>query len=167
MRVFSKFCLLTYVWLCCCYMACDPAYDYDYNPGYVKALMPSSVDSLEMRVYSNDSLIATKYSRTSENGREASFFFADYCYGKEHAGKSYDFTIAISFFCGDKKVDLPTYMVKTKTDSSGFADEVKFYIAEFDERKVSGDYSLETFLAPEDTACGKFVNYAVLNVKEE
>jgi hypothetical protein len=40
-------------------------------------------------------------------------------------------------------------------------------MAEFDERKVSGDYTLETFLAPEDTSCGKLVNYAVLKVKEE
>ena len=166
MRVLGKLCLLAYVWLCCCYMACDPAIR-DYNPGYVKALKPAAVDSLVMRVYSNDSLVATEYSRSSENGSEASFFFEDYCEGKEHAGKSCDFNIAISFFCGDKKVDLPTYMVKTKTDSRGFADEVKYYMAEFDERKVSGDYTLETFLAPEDTSCGKLVNYAVLNVKEE
>ncbi len=165
MRVFRKLRLLAYVWLCCCYMACEPL-DFEYSPGYVKALKPADVDSLEMRVYSNDSLIATEYSRSSENGGEASFFFDDYCYGKEHAGKSFDFTIAISFFCGDKKVDLPTYKVKTKTDSRGFADEVKFYIAEFDERKVNGDYSLETFLAPEDTSCGKFVNYAVLKVED-
>jgi hypothetical protein len=149
-------------------MACDPYYGDEYKPGYVKALKPAAVDSLVMRVYSNDSLVATEYSRSSENGSEASFFFEDYCEGKEHAGKNCDFNIAISFFCGDKKVDLPTYMAKTKTSSTGsFADEVKYYMAEFDERKVSGDYTLETFLAPEDTSCGKLVNYAVLNVKEE
>ena len=165
--MFSKFCLLTYVWLCCCYMACDPAITFDTTLGYVKALKPADVDSLEMRVYSNDSLVATEYSRSSENGSEASFIYEEFCEGDEHADKSCDFTIAIRFFCGDKKVDLPTYMVKTKTDSRGFADQVKYYIAEFDERKVSGDYTLETFLAPEDASCGKLVNYAVLNVKEE
>ena len=167
MRVLRWLCLPAYVWLCCCYMACDPYYGDEYKPGYVKALKPAAVDSLVMRVYSNDSLVATEYSRSSENGSEASFFFEDYCEGKEHAGKNCDFNIAISFFCGDKKVDLPTYMVKTKTDSHGFADEVKYYMAEFDERKVSGDYTLETFLTPEDASCGKLVNYAVLNVKEE
>ena len=167
MRVFYKLCMLTYVWLCCCYMACDPYYGDEYKPGYVKALKPAGVDSLEMRVYSNDSLVATEYSRSSEYGSEASFFSQDYCVGDEHADKGCDFIIAISFFCGDRMVDLPAYMAKTKTDSRGLADEVKYYIAEFDERKVSGDYTLETFLAPEDTSCGKFVNYAVLNVKEE
>ena len=166
MRVFRKLRLLAYVWLCCCYMACEPL-DFEYSPGYVKALKPADVDSLEMRVYSNDSLIASKYSLSSENGGEASFFFVDYCRGDEHAGKSCDFTIAISFFCNDKKIDLPVYMVKTITTSDGwFVDEVKYYITEFDERKVNGDYSLETFLAPEDTACGKFVNYAVLKVED-
>ena len=159
MRVFRKLCLLTYVWLCCCCMDCGPM-DFNYNPGYVKALKPADVDSLEMRIYSNDSLIATEYSRSSESGGEASFSYEDFCKGDEHAGKSCDFTIAITFFCGDKTVALPTYIAKTKTSSDGlFADEVKYYIAEFDERKVSGDYSLETFLAPEDAACGKFVNY--------
>lgn len=168
MRVFRTLRLLAYVWLCCCYMACEPVDDYDYSLGYVKALKPADVDSLEMRVYSNDSLITTKYSLSSENGGEASFFFADYCEGNEHAGKNWDLTISISFFCGDKKVDLPTYKVNVKTDHIGFVDNrVKYYIAEFDERKISGDYTLETFLAPEDTACGKFVNYAVLNIKEE
>ena len=161
-----KLCLLAYVWLCCCCMDCGPM-DFDYDPGYVKALKPATVDSLEMRVYSSDSLVATEYSRSSEKGAEASFFFADYCEGKEHAGKNCDFNIAISLFCDDKKVDLPTYMAKTKTSSDGIlADEVKYYIAEFDERKVSGDYTLETFLAPEDTSCGKFVNYAVLKVED-
>ena len=160
MRVFYKLCMLAYVWLCCCYMACDPYYGDEYKPGYVKALKPAAVDSLVMRVYSNDSLVATEYSRSSENGSEASFFLQDYCVGDEHADKGCDFIIAISFFCGDKKVDLPAYKIKTMADSYGF------YIAEFDERKVSGDYTLDTFLAPEDTSCGKFVNYAVLKVEE-
>ena len=166
MRVFRKLCLPAYVWLCFCYMACEPL-DFEYSPGYVKALKPADVDSLEMRVYSNDSLIASKYSLSSENGGEASFYFDDYCKGDEHAGKKWNFTIAISFFCGDKKVDLPTYMVKTTTSSNGwFADDVKYYAAEFDERKINGDYTVETFLAPEDTSCGKFVNYAVLKVED-
>lgn len=148
-------------------MACDPYYGDEYKPGYVKALKPAAVDSLVMRVYSNDSLVATEYSRSSENGSEASFFFEDYCEGKEHAGKSCDFNIAISFFCRNRKVDLPAYMAKTKTSSTGFfADEVKYYIAEFDERKINGDYTIERFLAPEDTSCGKFVNYAVLKVED-
>ena len=167
MRVFYKLCMLTYVWLCCCCYMCHPDESFDYNPGYVKALKPAGVDSLEMRVYSNDSLVATEYSRSSEYGSEASFFLQDYCVGEEYADKSCDFNISISLFCGDRMVDLPTYMAKTKTDSRGFVDEVKYYMAEFDERKVSGDYTLETFLAPEDTSCGKLVNYAVLNVKEE
>ena len=140
---------------------CHPDESFDYNPGYVKALKPAGVDSLEMRVYSNDSLVATEYSRSSEYGSEASFFLQDYCVGDEHADKGCDFIIAISFFCGDKKVDLPAYKIKTMADSYGF------YIAEFDERKVSGDYTLETFLTPQDASCGKLVNYAVLNVKEE
>ena len=167
MRVFRKLSLLAYVWLCCCCYMCHPDESFDYNPGYVKALKPASVDSLEMRVYSNDSLVVTEYSLSSEHGSEASFYLRDFCEGEEHAGKNCDFNIAISFFCGDKKVDLPTYMAKTKTSSDGFfADEVKYYMAEFDERKVSGDYTLDTFLAPEDTSCGKFVNYAVLKVEE-
>ena len=166
MRVFRKLCLPAYVWLCFCYMACEPL-DFEYSPGYVKALKPADVDSLEMRVYSNDSLIASKYSLSSENGGEASFYFDDYCKGDEHVGKKWIFTIAISFFCGDKKVDLPTYVVKTTTSSNGwFADDVKYYAAEFDERKINGDYTVETFLAPEDTSCGKFVNYAVLKVED-
>ena len=167
MRVLGKLCLLAYVWLCCCYMACDPYYGDEYKPGYVKALKPAAVDSLVMRVYSNDSLVATEYSLSSENGSEASFFLRDYCEDDKLADKSCDFNISISLFCGDRMVDLPTYMAKTKTDSRGFADEVKYYMAEFDERKVSGDYTLETFLTPEDASCGKLVNYAVLNVKEE
>ena len=145
---------------------CHPDESFDYNPGYVKALKPTGVDSLEMRVYSSDSLVATEYSFSSEHGSEASFFLRDYCEDDKLADKSCDFNIAISLFCGDKKVDLPTYMVKSKTDSRGLADEVKYYIAEFDERKVSGDYTLDTFLAPKDTSCGKFVNFAVLKVEE-
>ena len=166
MRVFKKICPLACVWLCCCFMACDPYFEVDYSLGYVKALKPAGVDSLEMRVYSNDSLVATDYSRSSENGAEVAFAYENYCDSKEYANKNWDFTIAISFFCGEKKVDLPTYMVKVKTNRIGFVDErVTYYIAEFDERKVNGNYSLETFLAPEDTACGKFVNYAVLKVE--
>ena len=166
MRVFRKLCLLAFVWLCCCCYMCHPDESFDYNPGYVKALKPTGVDSLEMRVYSSDSLVATEYSFSSEHGSEASFFLRDYCEDDKLADKSCDFNIAISLFCGDKKVDLPTYMVKSKTDSRGLADEVKYYIAEFDERKVSGDYTLDTFLAPKDTSCGKFVNFAVLKVEE-
>ena len=57
--------------------------------------------------------------------------------------------------------------MKTTTSSNGwFADDVKYYAAEFDERKINGDYTVETFLAPEDTSCGKFVNYAVLKVED-
>ena len=164
--MFRKLCLLAYVWLCCCYMACDPV-PADYKPGYVKALKPADVDSLEMRVYSNDTLIATEYSRSSENGTEASFFYDEYCKSEENASRNFDFTIFISLFCEDKKVTLPTYTVKIKTSSLGFVeDDIKIYIAEFDERKVYGDYTLETFLAPEDTSCGKFVNYAVLKVED-
>ena len=166
MRVLRWLCLPAYVWLCCCYMACDPYYGDEYKPGYVKALKPASVDSLEMRVYSNDSLVATEYSLSSENGSEASFFLRDYYEDDKLSDKNCDFNIVISLFCGDRMVDLPTYMVKSKTDSRGLADEVKYYMAEFDERKVSGDYTLETFLTPEDTSCGKFVNYAVLKVED-
>lgn len=166
MRVFKKLRLLAYVWLCCCFMACDPYIEIDYSLGYFKALKPVGVDSLEMRVYNNDSLVATEYSQSSENGAEASFAYENYCEDKELANKNWDFTIAIRFFCGEKKVDLPTYMVKVKKNRFGFVDErVTYYIAEFDERKVNGDYSLETFLVPEDTVCGKFVNYAVLKVE--
>ena len=167
MRVFRRLCLLAYVWLCCCYMACDPFDSIVYNPGYVKALKPAGVDSLEMRVYRNDSLVATEYSRSSENGEEARFFFEDYCRSEERVDIYCDYTIAITLFCDDKKVDLPTYMVKTQTHDGVFADQVKFYTAEFDERKINGEYTIERFLAPEDTSCGKFVNYAVLKVEDQ
>ena len=166
MKVFKKLCMLAYVWLCSCCLFCHPE-DYDYKPGYVKALKPINVDSLEMRVYSNDSLIVSEYCRSSEYGEEASYSYEEFCGGEDRADKNCDLTIAITFFCNDKKIELPTYTVKTKTDSHGIADDVRIYMAEFDERKVSGDYTLETFLAPEDTSCGKLVNYAVLNVKEE
>ena len=169
MRVFRRLCLLALVWQCCCCMSCDPFDSIEYNPGYVKALKPADVDSLEMRAYSGDSLVATEYSFSTEQGSEASFFLRDYCEGEEraeHANQNCDFTIAITFFCGDKKVDLPLYELKTKNSSSGFADDLQIYIAEFDERKISGDYTIETFLAPEDSSCGKFVNYAVLKVEK-
>lgn len=167
MNVFRKLCMLAYVWLCCCCYFCHPEDDFDYKPGYVKSLKPASVDSLEMRVYSNDSLIVSEYCRSSEYGEEASYSYEEFCGGEDRADKNCDLTIAITFFCNDKKIELPTYTVKTKTNSHGFADDVRIYMAEFDERKVSGDYTLETFLAPEDTSCGKLVNYAVLKVKEE
>jgi hypothetical protein len=35
---------------------------------------------------------------------------------------------------------------------------------EFDERKINGDFVVEAFLPPDDTSCGKFVNYAVLRL---
>ena len=82
MRVFRKLCLLAFVWLCCCCYMCHPDDSIDYNPGYVKALKPADVDSLEMRIYSNDSLIATEYSLSSEHGSEASFFYAIFAKGR-------------------------------------------------------------------------------------
>ncbi len=162
---FATLVLLACVWFCCCCMSCDP--DWYMRSGSVKALKPSSIDSLEMRVYSSDSLISTTYSLSTDYEGEARYYYDDYCEGDEFAGKDCKLTVAITFFCGDKKVDLPEFKFKTKINSHGYSDEVKYYITEFDERKISGDYTIETFLAPEDTSCGKFVNYAVLKVEED
>ena len=162
---FATLVLLACVWFCCCCMSCDPM--DGYWVGYVKAYKPADVDSLQMCVYSNDSLIATEYSFSTEYEAVARYYYDDYCQGDEFAGKDCKLTVAITFFCGDKKVDLPEFKFKTKINSHGYSDHVKYCIIEFDERKISGDYTIETFLAPEDTSCGKFVNYAVLKVEED
>ena len=141
---------------------------WNHGVGYIKARKPASIDSLKINARSDDYENIMRYAYSSEEGEEATVYYDDLCGGKLLYMDQYCYlTVDITFFCGDKKVELPSYKIETKTDIFLNADNLKFYITEFDERKISGDYTIETFLAPEDTSCGKFVNYAVLKVEED
>jgi len=165
-RRFTTFALFVYVWLCCCAADCYIP-DDGYYRGDIEAIKPAGVDSLEMRVINNDSVLAVEYCKSEKEESGAYFNYFQFCKVSSKNGHC-DLTIDISFFCKDKKIELPTYALQIRTDSYGYPrDDFSIYFAEFDERKISGDYTVETFLAPEDTACGKFVNYAVLKVEEK
>lgn len=174
-RRFTTFALFVYVWLCCC--AADCPFPDGYYGTEFEAIKPAGVDSLEMRVIYNDSVIAERYCGSEKEDssalrplhfvHESSAFFNSFDFCRESSNDGHcDLTIGISFFCKDKKIDLPTYTLQIKTDSDGYPrDEFLIYFAEFDERNIFGHYKVEKFLPPEDTSCGKFVNYAVLKVE--
>ena len=158
---FTTFMLLAYAWLCCCGMDFCVDMDLSYIEQSIEAFAPSGVDSLEMRVMFKDSLLAQVYDWPEKDSVGANFFYRDAC-DSVPKNKVCSLDVTISFYCGDKKVELPTYTVRFQMANWGDVDQVYYAFAEYDERKISGNYSIEAFLAPEDTSCGKFVNYAVL-----
>ena len=69
----------------------------------------------------------------------------------------------ISFYCADKEIAVPTYVIDGSTHHWG-EDNIDYRFVEFDERKINGEYTVVDFLPPDDTSCGTFVNYAVLRL---
>ena len=158
---FTTFLLLAYAWLCCCCMDCPFDEGYGFFQG-VEARKPVGVDSLEMRVMYKDSLLAKEFSRPIENG-DAAYYDYSVC-DSLVLDEVCNLDITISFYCGGKKIELPPYTAQINVNKSGYLDYILFVFTEFDERNISGHYSVEKFLPPQDTSCGKFVNYAVLKV---
>lgn len=146
-------------------MSCDPD-NYFHVRGYIKARKPANVDSLKMRVIYDGTTTITKYSNSDEEGEEAYFDIREFCSSSDYYNGNGHFNIEISFFCGERKIELPKFSLDIE-HKFYYSDEYIYYITEFDERKISGDYKIIEFLAPADTSCGKFVNYAVLKVEED
>lgn len=168
MRVFknkfavpSALVLLFFAFFC---MGCEP--DDWSDPTYwtdVAAYKPDKVDSLELRVtYQAADTIWTDTSVVSDSS--ARIVCRDTCDSLFSLGRENKVSVDISFYCGDKIVALPTYEIDSHSEFWK-PDELNFRFVEFDERSVAGKYDFDKFLPPEDTSCGKFVNYAALRLK--
>ena len=150
-RLFRKpfvYLIFPLLWLCGC-----PGVDghlYDVN---IEATKPAGVDSLKLCVSSTlvDSISCSTalYSSTG--------YHLDWDSSKTQSDKG-QLAIDIAFFCNDKKISLPIYVVDINRSQRIFYD-----FRELDERRFppNWDYELVSFHSPEDTSCGKFVNYAI------
>ena len=162
---FSVFCVLVFSWLAFCCMACDPS-GWEEEHSYwvdVAAYKPDKVDLLQLRVtyQAGDTVWAdTSIERGSANRIVCTYF----CDSLFSLGRENKVSVDISFYCGDKVVVLPTYEIDGHS-KYWKPDDLNFRFVEFDERSIGGDYEFDRFLPPEDTSCGKFVNYAALRLK--
>ena len=157
-------CALVLAWLAFCCMGCDP--DWETDPEYstdIAAYKPDKVDSLELRItyQAGDTVWAdTSVVQDSVNR----IVCRDTCDSLFSLGRENKVSVDISFYCGDKVVALPTYEIDSHSEYWK-PDDLNFRFVEFDERSIAGDYEFDKFLPPEDTSCGKFVNYAALRLK--
>ena len=169
---FAVYCMLVFSWLAFCCMSCDPmdAECKDCVFTYVCAQKPAGMDSLELRVTyrAGDSVWVDSTSTVSKYGYfdHRNMACLD-CYGQCDSlfslGRENKVSVDISFYCADKVTALPTYVIDSTSLRWG-KDDINYRFVEFDERKINGEYTVETFLPPEDTSCGTFVNYAVLRL---
>lgn len=162
---FAMFCVLVFWWLAFCCMACDPTeQELTYNYGSdIAAYKPDKVDSLALRVtYQVGDSIWADTAVNSES--DARIICRETCDSLFSLGRENKISIDISFYCSGNVVALPTFEVNSHSDSWK-PEELNFRFLEYDERSVRGDFQFEKFLPPEDTSCGKFVNYVVLRLK--
>lgn len=173
MRIRSKFavyCTLVFSWLAFCAGSCDPEWDPPIYWTYVCAHKPAKVDSMELRItYKAGDSVWTD----SESWPDTSFLQKDRndvcieCFDKCDSlfslGKKNKISIDLSFNCDGKTISFPTYVVDKSSIHWG-KDRIDYHIVELDERKIHGKYIVETFLPPNDSSCGKFVNFAVLRL---
>ena len=162
---FAMLRVLVFSWLAFCCMACDPVDEWG-DPEYwtdIAAYKPDKVDSLELRItyQAGDTVWAdTSVVQDSVNR----IVCRDTCDSLFSLGRENKVSVDISFYCGDKVVALPTYEIDSHSEYWK-PDDLNFRFVEDDERSVRGDFEFEKFLPPEDTSCGKFVNYAALRLK--
>ena len=156
-RLFRISSLMLLLGIGLCGMGCDPdlpsGHAYDIN---IAAVKPAGTDSLKMCVSSSaiDSLECVTVSNSHGNA----VFSDDWDSLKVHS-ENVEFIVDISFFCNGREIPLPTYVIEAI-----HSRRIDYDFRELDERAVNPrgwDYDLVTFLSPEDTSCGKFVNYAV------
>lgn len=169
---FAVYCVLVSSWLAFCCLMCSPAPEgcEDCIFTYVCAQKPADVDSLDLKLtyQAGDSVWVESTSTVSEYG----FFdhrnmacldcYSD-CDSLFSLGRENRISVDISFYCAGKVISLPTYVIDSASHRWG-EDDINYRFVEFDERKINGEYTVETFLPPDDTSCGKFVNYAVLRL---
>ena len=162
---FAVYCTLVFAWLAFCCMACDPA-GWEKELTYwtdIAAYKPDKVDSVELRVtFQVGDSVWSDASRESESA--ARVLCRETCDSLFSLGRENKVSVDISFYCGDKVVALPSYEIDSHSEYWK-PYELNFRFVEFDERSVGGAYEFDRFLPPEDTSCGKFVNYAALRLK--
>lgn len=166
------YCVLVSSWLAFCCLMCSPdlAGCEDCIYTYICAQKPASVDSLNLQVtyQAGDSTWVETSSDVSEYG------FFDHrnmacldcywdCDSLFSLGRENRISVDISFYCAGKAISLPTYVIDSASHRWD-EDDINYRFVEFDERKINGEYTVESFLPPDDTSCGKFVNYAVLRL---
>ena len=167
---FAVYCALVFLWLACCATSCDDDFGESKYFAHFCAQQPSGVDSLELRVtYQAGDSVWMDSNSTVE--KYDSFDHRDMvcvdcrwtCDSLFALGRENKITVNLSFYCADKEVSVPAYLVDNSTHHWG-EDDINYRFVEFDERKISGEYVVVDFLPPDDTSCGKFVNYAVLRL---
>ena len=144
--------------LCLCGMSCDPDW-WGVPPKSINlyAVKPSGVDSLEMQVYLKDSLLYRDCSGSLDTSK--AIYREDY--DSLDLEKENELDVRLVFYCDGRAIPLPSYGVEVDSVESR-----SYYFREVDERvkPLSKAFKLQKFLPPEDTSCGKFVNFAVLKV---
>ena len=159
---FAVYCVLVFLWLAFCCTSCPEEGSKYWT--FFCAYRPADVDSLELKIVYMSGDFVKEETEYSDRGHEA---VCVECYGScDDMFSSNDdnkIMVEISFKCEEKMVTLPTYVVDSSTIRWG-QDNINFNFVELDERKIHGTYMVEAFLPPEDTSCGKFVNYAVLRL---
>ena len=150
--------LLLILSLCLCGMSCDPDWWVD-SPKSINlfAVKPTGVDSLEMQVYFRDSLLYRECSGRLDTSKVV--FRRDY--DSLDLGLKNELEVRLAFYCDGREIELPSYWAEVDSAKSR-----SYYFREVDEHKktLSKSFKLQKFLSPEDTSCGKFVNFAVLKV---
>lgn len=150
--------LLLILSLCLCGMSCDPDWWVD-SPKSINlfAVKPTGVDSLEMQVYFRDSLLYRECSGRLDTSKVV--FRRDY--DSLDLGLKNELEVRLAFYCNGRAIELPSY--GAEVDS---VESLSYYFREVNEREkpLNKSFKLERFLSPEDTSCGKFVNFAVLKV---
>ena len=167
---FAVYCVLVSSWLALCATSCDEGeFESKYAAG-ICAQKPEGVDSLNIQVtyQAGDSVWVDSNSTVSEYGSfdrrnmacVSCIWKCDSLFSLSSKNK---ISVDLSFYCAGKKIALPTYAIDSHSHRWG-EDDIDYRFVEFDERKINGEYTVETFLPPDDTSCGKFVNYAVLRL---
>ena len=167
---FAVYCVLVSSWLALCATSCEEeGYETKYFAHFC-AQQPTGVDSIEMRVtfQAGDSVWEGSTSAVSEYGffdhRNMACLDCGWsCDSLFTQGRTNKISVDISFYCAGKEISLPPYVVDGRSHRWG-EDNIDYRFVEFDERKINGEYVVEDFLPPDDTSCGKFVNYAVLRL---
>ncbi len=171
--------MLAFSWLALCCTSCEPVDDGSYSSSYfytttLCAYKPDSVDGMEIHVtYQADNSVwadsatwtAKRENRdyTSRDHDNVCLDCWDKCKDIFPSSKGNKISVDITFECDDKTIALPTFVIDKSIINWG-EDRIDFRFVELDERSIHGAYSVETFIPPEDTSCGKFVNYAVLRL---
>lgn len=163
--------MLVFSWLLFCATSCG---DEDwYTSKYwtsVCVYKPANVDSLKLHItyQAGDSIWTDStsqpkvpYSYTDRNN--VCIDCLDTCDSLFSQGKKNKISIDISFNCDDKSISFPTYVIDNSSIHWG-DDNIEYRFVELDERNIHGKYTVETFLPPDDSSCGKFVNFAVLRL---